>query len=57
VFRHRYGLSTRSWGLWLRDVAVSTAISAVVTALALAGLLWLVRRAPLPPSSVSKPSG
>ena len=46
VLRHRYGLSTRSWGLWLRDVAVSTAISAAVTALALAGFLWLVRRAP-----------
>ena len=46
VVRHRYGLSTRGWGLWLRDVAVSTAISAGITALALAGLLWLVRRAP-----------
>jgi STE24 endopeptidase len=46
VLRHRYGLSTRGWGLWLRDVAVSTAISAAVTALALAGFLWLVRRAP-----------
>ncbi|TFV54146.1 M48 family peptidase [Geodermatophilus sp. DF01-2] len=44
--RHRYGLSTRGWGLWLRDVAVSTAISAVVTALALMSFLWLVRRAP-----------
>jgi STE24 endopeptidase len=39
-------LSTRSWGLWLRDVAVSTAISAAVTALALMSFLWLVRRAP-----------
>jgi STE24 endopeptidase len=46
MVRHRYGLSTRGWGLWLRDVAVSTAISAAVTALALAGALWLVRRAP-----------
>jgi STE24 endopeptidase len=46
VVRHRYGISTRSWGLWLRDVAVSTAISAVLTALALAAFLWLVRRAP-----------
>ena len=27
VVRHRYGLSTRSWGFWLRDVAVSTAIT------------------------------
>jgi STE24 endopeptidase len=44
--RHRYGLSTRSWGLWLRDVAVATAISAVLTALALMCFLWLVRRAP-----------
>ncbi|MCW2700397.1 MAG: yhfN [Blastococcus sp.] len=46
VIRHRYGLSTRTWGLWLRDVAVSTAISAAVTALALVAILWLVRRAP-----------
>ena len=44
--RHRYGLSTRSWGLWLRDVAVSTAISAAITALALMSVLWLIRRAP-----------
>jgi STE24 endopeptidase len=44
--RHRYGLSTRGWGLWLRDVAVSTAISAAITALALLSFLWLVRRAP-----------
>ena len=44
--RHRFGLSTRSWGLWLRDVAVATAISAVLTALALMFVLWLVRRAP-----------
>jgi STE24 endopeptidase len=46
VVRHRYGLSTRSWGLWLRDVAVSTAITAVVTALVLLVVLWLIRRAP-----------
>ena len=46
VVRHRYGLSTRGWGLWLRDVAVATAISAVVTALLLGSFLWLVRRAP-----------
>ncbi|MDP9430737.1 MAG: M48 family metallopeptidase [Actinomycetota bacterium] len=46
VVRHRFGLSTRGWGLWLRDVTVSTAISAAVTALALASFLWLVRRAP-----------
>jgi STE24 endopeptidase len=44
--RHRYGLSTRSWGLWLRDVTVATAISAAITALALLSFLWLVRRAP-----------
>jgi STE24 endopeptidase len=44
--RHRYGISTRSWPLWLRDVAVSTAISAAITALALMSFLWLVRRAP-----------
>jgi STE24 endopeptidase len=46
MVRHRYGLSTRGWGLWLRDVAVSTAISAAVTALAMASFLWLVRWAP-----------
>ena len=46
VVRHRYGLSTRSWALWGRDVAVSTAIDAGLTAIALLGLVWLVRRAP-----------
>ena len=46
MVRHRYGLSTRGWWLWLRDVTVATAISAVVTALALWSFLWLVRRAP-----------
>jgi STE24 endopeptidase len=46
VVRHRYGLSTRSWGLWLRDVAVSTAITAGLTALGLLALVWLARRAP-----------
>jgi STE24 endopeptidase len=46
MIRHRYGLSTRGWGLWLRDVTVATAISAAVTALALWSFLWLVRRAP-----------
>ena len=46
MVRHRYGLSTRGWGLWLRDVAVATAISALVTALALWSFLWLARRAP-----------
>ncbi|MCA0143645.1 M48 family metallopeptidase [Blastococcus sp. LR1] len=44
--RHRYGLSTRGWGLWLRDVAVSFAISAALTALIVLAALWLVRRAP-----------
>jgi STE24 endopeptidase len=46
VVRHRYGLSTRTWPLWARDVAVSTAIDTGLTALTLLGLVWLVRRAP-----------
>jgi STE24 endopeptidase len=46
MVRHRYGLSTRSWWLWLRDVSVSTAISAALTALVLLAFVWLVRRAP-----------
>lgn len=46
VVRHRYGLSTRSWGLWIRDVAVSTGIGAGLTALGLLALLFLARRAP-----------
>ncbi|MGY1697513.1 M48 family metalloprotease [Geodermatophilus sp. SYSU D00814] len=46
VVRHRYGLSTRSWPLWLRDVALSTAIDAGLTALALLALVTLARRAP-----------
>jgi STE24 endopeptidase len=46
VVRHRYGLSTRSWPLWLRDVAVSTAIDAGLTALGLLALVALARRAP-----------
>ncbi|RBY79284.1 M48 family peptidase [Blastococcus sp. TF02-09] len=45
VVRHRYGLSTRSWGLWVRDVAVSTAIDAALTALGVVALVWLARRA------------
>jgi STE24 endopeptidase len=44
--RHRYGLSTRGWWLWLRDVAVATAIDAGLTALGLLALVWLARRAP-----------
>jgi STE24 endopeptidase len=46
VVRHRYGLSTRSWGLWIRDVAVSVGIDAGLTALGLLALLFLARRAP-----------
>lgn len=46
VVRHRYGLSTRGWGLWLRDVAVSTGIDAGLTALALLALVALARKAP-----------
>jgi STE24 endopeptidase len=46
VVRHRYGLSTRGWPLWARDIAVSTAIDAVLTALLLLAVVWLARRAP-----------
>jgi STE24 endopeptidase len=46
VVRHRYGLSTRGWGLWFRDVGVSTAIDAGLTAVGLSALVWLARRAP-----------
>ena len=46
VVRHRYGLSTRSWPLFARDVVVSAAIDAGLTALALAGLILLARRVP-----------
>ncbi|WP_299955562.1 M48 family metallopeptidase [uncultured Modestobacter sp.] len=46
VVRHRYGLSTRGWGLWARDVATSTAISAGLTALGLLAIVALARRAP-----------
>ena len=46
VIRHRYGLSTRGWWLWLRDVAVGTAINAGLTAVGLLALVWLARRAP-----------
>jgi STE24 endopeptidase len=45
VVRHRYGLSTRSWGLWVRDVVVSTAIDAALTAVGVLALVWLARRA------------
>jgi STE24 endopeptidase len=46
MVRHRYGLSTRGWGLWARDVATSTGINAGVTALGLLALVALARRAP-----------
>ncbi|RFU22531.1 M48 family metallopeptidase [Geodermatophilus marinus] len=46
VVRHRYGLSTRSWGLWARDVALSTAIDAALTALSLLVVVGLARRLP-----------
>ena len=46
VVRHRYGLSTRSWGLWARDVATSTAISAGITALVVLAVVALALRAP-----------
>jgi STE24 endopeptidase len=46
VVRHRYGLSTRGWGLFARDVATSTAISAGLTALVLLAVVALARRAP-----------
>jgi STE24 endopeptidase len=46
VVYHRYGLSTESWGLWARDVVVSTAINAGLTAVGLLVLVALARRAP-----------
>jgi STE24 endopeptidase len=46
VVAHRFGLSTSSWGLWLRDVAVSFGISAGLTAAGLLALVALARRAP-----------
>jgi STE24 endopeptidase len=46
VVRHRYGLSTRSWALWLRDVATATAINAALTAVSLLVVVWLARRGP-----------
>ncbi|SCX49861.1 STE24 endopeptidase [Klenkia marina] len=46
VVRRRYGLSTRSWSLWTRDVVVDTAITAGLTALGLLLLVGLARRAP-----------
>jgi STE24 endopeptidase len=46
VVEHRYGLSTESWGLWVRDVVVSLLIDAGLTALGLLLLVALARRAP-----------
>ncbi len=46
VVRHRFGLSTRSWPLFARDVAVDTGITAGLTALGLLLLVALARRAP-----------
>jgi STE24 endopeptidase len=46
VVRHRYGLSTRSWPLFARDVAVSTGINAALTALVMLVLVALARRLP-----------
>ena len=46
VVRHRFGLSTRSWPLWARDVAVDTGITAGLTALGLVLLVAVARRAP-----------
>jgi STE24 endopeptidase len=46
MIRHRYGLSTRGWGLWARDVATSTGINAGITALGLLAVVGLARRAP-----------
>jgi STE24 endopeptidase len=46
VVRHRFGLSTRSWPLFARDVAVATGINAGLTALGVLVLVLLARRAP-----------
>jgi STE24 endopeptidase len=46
VVAHRYGLSTRVWALWARDLTVSTLIAGGLTALGLLVLLALARRAP-----------
>ncbi len=47
-YRHRvaHGLSTQTWGGWLRDVAVGLAFDVVVTSLVVVGLIGLVRRLP-----------
>jgi STE24 endopeptidase len=46
MVRHRFGLSTRGWGLWARDVATATGINAGLTAVGLLALVALARRAP-----------
>jgi STE24 endopeptidase len=46
VVLHRYGISTESWGLWVRDLAVSTAFAGGLTAPAVLVLVALARRAP-----------
>jgi STE24 endopeptidase len=46
MVRHRYGLSTRDWALFARDLATGTAINAVLTGLGLLVLVALARVAP-----------
>jgi len=46
VVLHRYGVSTEGWGLWVRDLAVSTAFTVGGTALVVLLLVGLARRAP-----------
>jgi STE24 endopeptidase len=41
-----FGLSTRTWGLWLEDLAKSTGISIVLTALGVMLLMGVIRRFP-----------
>jgi STE24 endopeptidase len=41
---HRYGLSTQTFGPWLRDQLVGLAVSAVLGGVAVMGLYWIVRR-------------
>jgi STE24 endopeptidase len=46
VVLHRYGISTESWGLWVRDLAVSSAFAVGLTAVGVLLLVALARRAP-----------
>lgn len=46
VVLREFRLSTQSWAAWLRDEAVTWGITVGVTAVAVLGLVWLVRRAP-----------